>query len=200
MVRVIQITDARALPEAELLARLENARLLPAEARARLCVQLRDPELGARELLALGERLRSLTEALGASFVVNDRLDLALLLRADGVHLGRTSVSVTDARRALGSSAWISVSCHGPDELRLVANSEVDAVLLSPVFSSPGKGPPLGLGAIAQARALLGSAGRPELVALGGVTAERVQACLDAGADGVAAIRADLLGTLGSRY
>ncbi|MBI4701626.1 MAG: thiamine phosphate synthase [Deltaproteobacteria bacterium] len=192
---VLQITDTAAAPEPALVARLRAAALLPAEKRRRIAVQLRDPGLETVALLALGERLRALTHELGAAFVVNDRLDLALVLGADGVHLGRRSVGVADARRLLGERVWVSVSCHGLDELDGAMQAGADAVLLSPIFASPGKGPPLGTEALRRARAALRGS-RTTLLALGGVSAENMADCLRAGADGVAAIRADLVAAL----
>jgi thiamine-phosphate pyrophosphorylase len=187
---VLQITDARTLPEATLRARLEALASLPPEARRAYAVQLRDPELPARSLLALGGWLREATRALGAGFVVNDRLDLAVALGADGVHLGRRSVSVADARTLLPPGAWISVACHAVEDVVRAAGEGADAALLSPVFASPGKGAPLGASAIREARAAVGD--RLRIVALGGVGAENAGACFAAGAGAVAGIRADL--------
>jgi thiamine-phosphate pyrophosphorylase len=176
--RVIQISDAGALPQAELLARL-------ARAGEGFAVQLRDPELSPRQLLALGAELRARSRWL----VVNDRLDVARHLGADGVHLGRRSVAVADARRFCGP-VWVSRSAHSLEEARAAADEGADAVLLSPIFPSPGKGAALGLAALGEARRLLPPG--VALYALGGVTLELAPACLAAGASGVAAIRADL--------
>lgn len=195
--RWTQITASAVAPEPVVLERLSALAALPPEARARAAVQLRDPELSGRELHALGRRLRDATAALGASLVVNDRVDLALLLGADGVHLGRRSVGVADARALLGAGVFVSVACHSVDEVLRAADAGADAAVLSPIFATPGKGPPLGLEALREARARLASASRSvAIIALGGVDAASAPACLAAGADGVAAIRADLRGVL----
>jgi thiamine-phosphate pyrophosphorylase len=81
------------------------------------------------------------------------------------------------------------------DEVVRAAGEGADAAVLSPIFSSPGKGAPLGVEALAAARAAVGA--RVQLVALGGVTAASAAACFAAGADAVAAIRADLRAALG---
>jgi thiamine-phosphate pyrophosphorylase len=189
----VQITDHAVLPEAALFGRLDALAGLPAAVRARFAVQLRDPGLPGRALLDLGARLRSATRALGAALVVNDRLDLALALGADGVHLGRRSVAVADARALLPPGAWISVACHGVGDVLQAALDGADAALLSPIFASPGKGAPLGPEALSSARAALVGRGLAlQLVALGGVDGESSTACFAAGADAVAAIRADL--------
>jgi thiamine-phosphate pyrophosphorylase len=191
--RVVFVTATDVVPEAALFARLRAAEGLPAVARGRLAVQLRDPELSGGELFRLGRRLREETARLGASLVVNDRLDLALALGADGVHLGRRSVRPQEARALLGAEGWISVSCHAAGEV-VDAAEGADAVLLSPIFASPGKGTPLGPGALAEARRALDAAGlgATALLALGGIDAEGAAACFRAGAEGVALIRADL--------
>ena len=191
--RAVQITDLSAVGEEMLLARLDEAAALPAHLRARLAVQLRDPQLPGRALIRLGEVLRARTRAIGAALIVNDRLDVAVALGADGVHLGRRSLPVAEARRWLGAGAWVSRSAHGLDEVAAAAREGASAVLLSPVLASPGKGSPLGLAALGAARRLLdASPAPPLLVALGGIDASSARAALDAGADAVAAIRAHL--------
>jgi thiamine-phosphate pyrophosphorylase len=193
--RVVQITEASVVPERALLARIAAIASLPA--RAAYAVQLRDPSLPARDLYALGARLRAATRAAGAMLVVNDRLDLALALDADGLHLGRRSVAVADARKLWGAR-WIAVACHAVEEVVRAAEEGADAAVLSPIFPSPGKGAPLGVRALAAAREALAARGsRLQLVALGGVDEAGAAACFAAGADAVAAIRADLGGLLG---
>jgi thiamine-phosphate pyrophosphorylase len=192
--RVLQITAADVLPEAALRARLAAVAALPPSARAAYAVQLRDPGLGARDLLRLGAFLREATRAMGAAFWVNDRIDLALALGADGVHLGRRSVTVADARALLPPGTWISLSCHAPSEVAEAAALGADLALLSPIFPSPGKGPPIGVAALREARARA-PAGFP-VVALGGVDAGNAGACFAAGATAAAAIRADLASVL----
>src|SRR5205823_5119455 len=139
---------------------------------------------------------RARTRALGARLVVNDRLDLALALGADGVHLGRLSVTIPDARallRAQRARAWISVACHTVDEVARAARDGADAALLSPIFASPGGGARARLGARRGAGAGWGGAGHG---AAGGVSAENARDCFAAGAEGLAGIRADLSGFL----
>lgn len=176
--RVFQITG---LPVPELLARIDRGG-------PSLGVQLRSPELSARELLALGRTLRERTRRVGALLFVNDRIDLALLLEADGIHLGRRSVDARDARRALGKFL-LTRSVHDARELAAARAEGADAALVSPIFPSPGKGAPLGLERLA---ALAATAPDLPLIALGGVTVDRAAGCLEAGAAAVASIRDDL--------
>jgi thiamine-phosphate pyrophosphorylase len=191
--RVVLISSSRDVPEAVLVDRIRRARDLPPAARALLAVQLRDPELTGRELYHLGLRLRRETLAAGIQLLVNDRLDLARILDADGVHLGRRSVSIADARAILGPQTFVSVACHAVPEVVLAAREGASAALLSPIFASPGKGPPLGLEALRAAREALFRAGLVlPVIALGGVDEASAAACFEAGAHGVAAIRGDL--------
>lgn len=189
MIRAIQITSLPDVPEAELLRRLEALAAAPAARRAEVAVMLRDPGLSPRALLRLGERLRAVTAGLGVALLVNDRLDVARLVGADGIHLGRRSVSLEDARAAAPGLS-ISTSAHAAGEARAAFARGADRVLLSPIFASPGKGPPLGLAALGEAPPPPGRA----LLALGGVGEGDVERCLAAGASGVAAIRADVAG------
>lgn len=168
-----------------MLARWE--RLASLAQRGSVAVQLRDRTLCARELLALGHELRDIARRYGQALVVNDRLDIAQLLGAEGVHLGESSVESADARRLVGSR-WLFRACHSADR---VALADADAVLLSPICA-PRKGSlALGLAAVEVARrALDNAASRTHLFALGGVCAADVASCLQAGAHGVAAVGA----------
>jgi thiamine-phosphate pyrophosphorylase len=192
--RVILISSVDQVPAPELIARIRAAAPLPLSLRQRLAVMLRDPALSGRALYQLGASLREATSALGASFVVNDRLDLALALGADGAHLGRLSVATKDARALLGPSAWISRACHSVDEVVKSAAEGANAAFLSPIFASPGKAPPLGVEALALAREALDRQGSQavSLVALGGIDPNVAGPCFAAGAGALAAIRGDL--------
>ena len=192
------ITDLDSVPEIALFERLRQTASLPPEGRARLSVMLRDPQLPLRELLRLGRSLRAATRELGVALIVNDRADLAVLLEADGIHLGRHSMAVTDARALLGPGAWVSTSAHSPADVIAAARAGANAALLSPIFASPGKGAPLGPAALEETRSLLAAEGLAlRLYALGGVTPDNAARCFEAGADGVAAIRANLAEILG---
>jgi thiamine-phosphate pyrophosphorylase len=184
--RFLQLSDATSVSPDVLRERV-------ARMNGRYAVVLRDPELTTRALLDEGRVLRRLTLRVGAGLFVADRLDLALLLEADGVHLGRGSVSTSDARAIVGQR-FVVRSAHDDDELAAAYVERPDAVLLSPIFTSPGKTAPIGVARLTAARASLPSS--VALVALGGVKSDRVGECLDAGADGVASIRADLTGYL----
>lgn len=169
-------------------------------------VQLRDKVRERARVARFAERLRRVTRDVEALLVVNGDPALASQIGADGVHLGREAPSVAEARAACGAAAWVSVAAHSDEAVRLAVQAGADAALVCPVFptepvsemrlrvAGPRTTPtktPRGVGAIASARAL---APRPfKLFALGGVHAGNAGSCVDAGADGVALIRA-LLG------
>ncbi|HSE95706.1 MAG TPA: thiamine phosphate synthase [Methylomirabilota bacterium] len=156
-------------------------------------VQLRERDLPGGALLGLARTLHELTRRHGATLLVNDRVDAALLAGADGVHLPAAGVSAADARQLVGPGQTVGVSVHSTGEAEAVAREgAADYVIFGPVYDTPAKrpfGPPQGVGALAEtARAV-----RLPVVAVGGVTPERVGELRAAGAAGVAAIRA-LLG------
>ncbi|HEU4407167.1 MAG TPA: thiamine phosphate synthase [Polyangiaceae bacterium] len=183
---LLAITDTRAAGEAEHLSayRAVAARLPP----GLFAVQLREPGRDARPSLAFARALvDDVLGPFGGELYVNDRLDLALALGARGVHLGGRSVSPGDARALLGPGVALSRACHASGEVARAVAEGASVALLSPIFATPGKGPPLGLGALREAAR---GPGAGALVALGGVEAGNAAACLQAGARGVAAVRA----------
>ncbi|MCP3678331.1 MAG: thiamine phosphate synthase [Deltaproteobacteria bacterium] len=154
-------------------------------------VQLREKDLSARELMELGSELRKVTRRYGARFLINDRVDIALALDCDGVHLGQRGISPRDARKLLGKSALIGVSTHGIEEARRAEEDGADFITLGPVFHTPSKasyGDPIGIEQIGRVK---GEVSLP-IFALGGIREERVREVMDGGADGIAVISAIL--------
>ncbi len=150
-------------------------------------VQLREKDLEGRELYALAERLRALTRRYQARLLVNDRLDVALAVEADGVHLGQNSFAVEDARRLLGAEKLIGVSTHSQHEI--AAAQEADFLVFGPVYYTPSKaayGEPQGLDRL---RAAVAHSAVP-VFAIGGIKTERVAEVLETGAHGIAMISA----------
>jgi thiamine-phosphate pyrophosphorylase len=189
---IIAITDTERGPFERWLAQLEL--LLALAASDRVLVMLRDRQLSARERMNLGQRLRALTRHHGQRLSVNDRLDLAVLIDADAVHLSESSVSARDARafaRGRGRSFWISRALHQPED---TAQADADAVLLSPIAEARKGRSALGVAGIEAARAArerrASEQGACALYALGGIDANNAAACVQAGADGVALIGA----------
>jgi thiamine-phosphate pyrophosphorylase len=189
-----------ALPTFELLLITDRARAtapLPqvvAQALAALprgvaAIQVREKDLLGRALADLCRELLPICRSFRAPLLVNDRIDVALALGLDGVHLPRSSFSARDARSVLGTEALVGVSCHSTAELR-GAREGADYATLGPVFETASKqeyGPPIGIAGLAAA---LG--GDLPLYALGGITPERAALVRATGARGLAAIGAGL--------
>ncbi len=147
-------------------------------------VQLRDRDLPARALYALAERLRAATARTGAQLFVNGRVDVAIAVGADGVHLGGGALPVAVARSLLPPGTLIGVSTHAPAE----PDAEgADYVFFGPVWETPGK---RAQGEAALTKAV--AAATSPVIAIGGIDAARARSARRAGAAGVAVIRAIL--------
>ncbi len=146
-----------------------------------VALHARPGPVDARELIALATTLRET----GAPVLVNDRADVVPYVGAVGVHLPAAGLAVQAVREMLGPDALIGRSTHDPVEAREAHEAGADYVFLGPIWhtaSHPDR-TPLGLEAIAAARPA-------RVIAIGGVTPERAGPCREAGAWGVAAIRA----------
>lgn len=187
------VTDSSQLPPGEEL--LERIRA--AFAAGVNWVQIREKRMPVRELCRLVESAAGLAEKGGARLLVNERADIALSCGADGVHLPAGSLPASAAVRTAPADWLVGVSCHTAEEVSRAAGEGASFAVLGPIFPTPGKGPPLGLGVLGEACAALRPSGFPVL-ALGGVTVQNAALCLAAGASGVAAIRLFQSGDLGS--
>lgn len=175
MPRLFLITDRRLC--ADIPARVDE--ILALAPTRSIAVQIREKDLDGRELLAL---TRAVMET-GVETWVNDRVDVALAAGAHGVHLPEHGMSVAEAR-ALGI-AKVGVSRHTREG---VLAADADLVQYGPIFDTPGKGPALGLDALAVRREL---PSQIALVAVGGFeTREQARHAAAGGADAVAVIRA----------
>ena len=152
-------------------------------------VQLREKEGSARETLALGRVLLERLRPLGVPLIVNDRVDLALALGADGVHVGQGDLPPEVARRLLGPEALVGLSITGAGDLPTLDPAVVDYAGVGPIFPTGTKAdatPALGLEELARLRRLL----RVPVVAIGGITANNAADVIAAGADGVSVVSA----------
>lgn len=164
---------------------VERAGQVMAAGGSSLALHLRAPGATGRALHDLAARLAELAAATGAVLIVNDRVDVALAVGADGVQLGRRSLSVADARNLIGERL-IGASVHGVDEARLAAAEGADFLLagaVHPTATHPGR-PAAGLGMIEEIAAL-----EIPVIAIGGITPEHAAGLRRAGAVGMAAIR-----------
>jgi len=150
-------------------------------------VQLREKDLEGSELYHLAMQLRKITESYRARFLINERLDVALAVDADGVHLGQSSFPVATARRLLGPDKLIGVSTHSPAEITAAAGA--DFLVFGPVYFTPSKaayGEPQGLDRLREAV----TQSTVPVFAIGGINVERIPHVRTAGAYGVAMISA----------
>jgi len=152
-------------------------------------VQFRGKGLPDRRFLELAAEALAAARQGGAMLVVNDRPDVAVILGADGVHLGQDDLAPRDVRPLLPAGTLLGVSTHGLDQLERAAGEPVDYVAIGPVFATRSKAVPdpvVGLEMVRRARA---RTARP-LVAIGGITEENARSVAEAGADGLAVISA----------
>lgn len=188
---LLLVTDRRRFPppgEGEPLSAAEQ-RVLDAALRAGVgAVQLREKDLDGRPLYERARDLAARCRAAGAKLAVNDRLDVALAVDADGVHLPANGLPAAVVR-PLAGGRWIGASVHSLDELERARSA--DFVVFGPVYETPSKrafGPPQGLERLAE---IVRQASVP-VVAVGGIVPERVAGVIAAGAAGVAVIGAIL--------
>jgi thiamine-phosphate pyrophosphorylase len=151
-------------------------------------IQLREKEWPSGRVLPLAEKLRAACAAAGATFIVNDRVDLALAVGADGVHLGQDDLPARAARPLLRPGMILGISTHSVEQARAAQADGADYVAVGSMFATTSKadfqlvGPDL-------MRKLRGEI-RVPLVGIGGITPDNVSEVIQAGADGVAVISA----------
>ncbi len=199
------ITDRTAFPGDEFSRRRHLLEKIAEAARAGVdYIQLREKDLSTRDLESLaGEavttiaQLKTENRELATALLINSRADIALAVGADGVHLRSDDIfpqdvrtlshspcgAGTPARQLSPRPPLIAVSCHSPADVAQAAANHATFAVFAPVFEKKGASP-AGLSALRQAC----QAGIPVL-ALGGITLENAQSCLNAGAAGIAAIR-----------
>jgi len=180
------VTDRKQTGGRDLVTVLSQALVAGVQA-----IQLREKDLDTIDVYRLGERLLSLTRQAGAALIVNDRVDVAMALGADGVHLTRKSLPPMEARALVGSRMLLGISCHGLADVREAVEGGVDFVVLGPIYETPSKvpyGAPLTPVILKQARGICPL----PILAIGGINTTRVPEVVHAGADGVAVISAVL--------
>ena len=164
------------------------AKLRAALAGGARVVQYRNKSTDQALRRAQAGALFALCREAGASFIVNDDLELALAIAADGLHLGRDDGDIAAARRALGPSRLLGASCYNRLELAQRALQQgADHVAFGSVFASPTKP-----GAVRAPLTLFAEARRlgVPLIAIGGITLENAPQVITAGADAIAVISA----------
>lgn len=180
--KLYPVTDTRlsGLSHADQVARLISG--------GATLIQLRDKEAAPHDFYQQAAAALRVARDHHAKLIINDRVDIALALNADGVHLGQSDLPVTAARSLLGPDAVIGFSTHNLAQAKLAATMPVDYLAFGPIFGTSTKenpDPVVGLQALAAVRAAVGSL---PLVAIGGITSANGIEVLNAGADALAMI------------
>jgi thiamine-phosphate pyrophosphorylase len=152
-------------------------------------VQLREKNASTREFVALGRALRSLLRPWGVPLLINDRVDVALAVGADGVHVGQSDMEVEDVRRLMGPTALVGLSVESVAKAKEATHLDVDYLGVGPIFPTGSKAdlaPLLGLEGLSAVRACSAL----PLMAIGGIQAHNAQDVVAHGADGLAVISA----------
>lgn len=155
-------------------------------------VQLREKDLGTRDLLGMAYKMRKLTKTYEAKLFINDRVDIALAVEADGVQLGKESIPAHAVRKSFQDKLIIGVSTHSLDEAIEAESGGADFITLGPVYHTPSKmkyGEPIGIEIL---RKVVAKISIP-VFAIGGIKLDKVREVKEAGVDGVALISAILI-------
>lgn len=155
------------------------------------CVQLREKHCSTREFIDQARTVRHILAAAAPHIplIINDRLDVALAVGADGVHLGQQDMTLADARRLAGKQLIIGISAESVDDAVRAEQEGADYIGISPVYATPTKtdtAAPLGLEGVSAIRAAVSL----PLVGIGGISLANAAAVIQAGADGIAVVSA----------
>lgn len=181
---VYPITDKRMSGQATHLAIVRE--LLRGGAKI---IQVRDKETPVGELLADIRRCQELASRYAVPIIVNDRCDLALVSGASGVHLGQDDLPPEAARKVLGPGAIIGFSTHSITQIRQASAAPAQYLGFGPVFATATKPDPSPVTGLARLRRACAESTRP-VVAIGGISADKIAAVLEAGAASAAVISA----------
>ena len=152
-------------------------------------VQLREKDIDTREFIELARRLQPILREAGVPLIINDRVDVALAVDADGVHIGQSDMPYEIARRLLGPDKIIGLSVENMDEVREANSLYVDYIGVSPVYATATKtdtAPPFGIDGLREAVRL----SRHPAVAIGGMNARTAPDAFATGVDGIAVVSA----------
>lgn len=152
-------------------------------------LQLRGKGLSSKDRLRQAREIRELTRAAGAILIVNDRVDVALLSNADGVHLGQDDLPIAEARKILGREKLIGISTHNIEQALKAEQEGADYIGFGPVFGTTTKADAEEAKGIEALRGVKKGVSIP-VVAIGGIDLENLKEVIDAGADGAAVISA----------
>ncbi len=151
-------------------------------------IQLREKHASSRDFYEAAAIAIEIAHAQNVRIIINDCVDIALALKADGVHLGQNDLPCMHARRILGDDAIIGLSTHSPEQAIAALSLPLNYIAIGPIFSTTTKVDPaeaVGLQELSRVKSLIG--GFP-LVAIGGITEANVKSVFETGADSAAII------------
>lgn len=152
-------------------------------------VQLREKDISTKQFLELALRLKKCLEPYNVPLIINDRLDIALVADADGLHIGQNDIPYESARKWMGKDKIIGLSVENMDDALRANATDVDYIGISPVFGTPTKtdtAQPLGLDGV---EAITKISKHPT-VGIGGMNIDTAKQVIAAGADGIAVVSA----------
>jgi thiamine-phosphate pyrophosphorylase len=151
------------------------------------CIQLREKDLSARDFVEEAQQIKALMAPFRTLLIINDRIDVALAVGADGVHIGQRDMPCEIARKLLGPRAIIGLSVETWEDVRRAEFLDVDYLGVSPVFETPTKTDTKGHWGLEGLSRIRAATRRP-LIAIGGLNASNTADVIRAGADGVAVV------------
>ena len=152
-------------------------------------VQIREKKCSAREFMKVASNLLEITREAKVPLIINDRIDVALAIGADGVHLGQDDIPCETARKILGPDAIIGISVTNIDQAKAANNWDIDYIGIGPIFFTMTKEdckPPIGFEGIKAITQI----SRHKSVAIGGIKVDSIEEAMQSGASGVAVVSA----------
>jgi thiamine-phosphate pyrophosphorylase len=153
------------------------------------CVQLREKNCSTLEFIEEALALKDVLKSTGVPLIINDRIDVALAVEADGVHLGQTDMPLTMAKKILGNTMIIGISAESLEDAMEAEKNGADYLGVSPIYATPTKtdtAAPIGLEGLREIRKTV----QLPLVGIGGLNRDNSAAAIRSGADGVAVVSA----------
>jgi thiamine-phosphate pyrophosphorylase len=151
-------------------------------------VQLREKELSTRQFVERASELKKILKPYNVPLIINDRVDIALAIEADGVHIGQSDMPLEMVKKIVPGNMIIGLSVETVQQVREAEGLEVDYLGVSPIFSTPTKTNfderPWGLEGLREARAI----SKHIIVGIGGINADNAEDVIKAGADGIAVV------------
>ncbi|MFH1612245.1 MAG: thiamine phosphate synthase [bacterium] len=148
-------------------------------------IQMRDKFLSDKEFFQIALKIRKITIKKKTIFIVNDRLNIALLSNADGIHLGQNDFSIKDTRKLLGKNKIIGITCKTISQAIKAQKEKADYISIGPIFPSstkPNAGKILGINFIKKIKKYI----KIPLYGIGGISLNNLEKCLKSGLNGVA--------------